>query len=145
MRVRGSVSERREHQPISFVKMYKEVCDTSARSGYELQSSSYLFIQNILSPQDCLNIIQQHVLYRFKKKCIIKKIKHHPSSVAIIIPSYNKENENQKKCVRSAFDQDYLHPFQVILVDTGKKNFIRKILEKFIDQERFELSASKKK
>ena len=44
------------------------------------------------------------------------------SPLLFIIPCYNEGVEDLENCVRSALDQDYPFPFQVILVDDGSKD-----------------------
>ena len=105
---------------------------------YGLLALTHLFIQINLSHRDYLNSIEHHRLYQSQEIKNLRKDEYFKYSVAIIIPCYNEDVEDLEKCVRSALDQDYPSPFQVILVDDGSKNksAVENIKQKFAGQNR---------
>jgi hyaluronan synthase len=110
----------------------------SLLSWYGLLALTHLFIQINLSHREYLNSIVSHRWIQSQKIKNLRKADYFNLSVAIIIPCYNEDDEDLEKCVRSALDQDYLSPFQVILVDDGSKNksAINIIKQKFTDHPR---------
>jgi hyaluronan synthase len=89
---------------------------------YGLLALTHLFIQINLSHRDYLNSIHHHRLTQSGEIKCLRNDSYFKFSVAIIIPSYNEGVEDLENCVRSALDQDYPFPFQVILVDDGSKD-----------------------
>jgi hyaluronan synthase len=100
---------------------------------YGLLALTHLFIQINLSHREYLNSIHQYRRFESKRIKNLRNDEYFKFSVAVIIPCYNEGVEDLERCVRSALDQDYLFPFQVILVDDGskKKDAVRNIRETF--------------
>jgi hyaluronan synthase/N-acetylglucosaminyltransferase len=105
---------------------------------YGLLALTHLFIQINLSHRDYLNSIQHHRRFQSKEIKNLRTDDYFKFSVAVIIPCYNERVEDLENCVRSALDQEYPFPFQVILVDDGskEKSAIRNIKEKFVGNDR---------
>ena len=81
-----------------------------------------IFIQINLSHREYVTSIISYRRVQSQQIKNLLKSEYFNLSVAIIIPCYNDDDEDLEKCVRTALDQDYLSPFQVILVDDGSKN-----------------------
>jgi hyaluronan synthase/N-acetylglucosaminyltransferase len=105
---------------------------------YGLLALTHLFIQINLSHRDYLNSIHHHRLIQSKEIQNLRRDSYFKFSVAIIIPCYNEGVEDLENCVRSALDQDYPFPFQVILVDDGSKEkaAVNNIRTRFADNPR---------
>ena len=105
---------------------------------YGLLALTHLFIQINLSHRDYLNSIHHHRLIQSKEIQNLRSDSYFKFSVAIIIPCYNEGVEDLENCVRSALDQDYPFPFQVILVDDGskEKSAVNNIRARFADNPR---------
>jgi len=109
---------------------------------YGLLALTHLFIQINLSHRDYLNSIHRHRRFQSKEIKNLRGDDYFKFSVAVIIPCYNEGVEDLENCVRSALDQDYPFPFQVILVDDGSKDksAVRNINEKFAGNTRLVIS-----
>jgi len=103
---------------------------------YGLLALTHLFIQLNLSHREYLNSIQRNHLYQSPEVKQLRKESYFNFTVAIIIPCYNEGAEDLEECVRSALNQEYPSPFQVILIDDGSKDktAVNNIKEKFADQ-----------
>jgi hyaluronan synthase/N-acetylglucosaminyltransferase len=105
---------------------------------YGLLALTHLFIQINLSHRDYLNSIHHHRRFQSKEIKNLRTADYFKFSVAIIIPCYNEGVEDLENCVRSALDQDYPFPYQVILVDDGSKEkaAVQNVREKFASYDR---------
>ena len=91
---------------------------------YGLLALTHLFVQLNLSHREYLNSIQRNRLYQSSEVKQLRKASYFNFTVAIVIPCYNEGVEDLEDCVRSALNQQYPSPFQVILVDDGSKDEI---------------------